>query len=190
MRRTLFTVAAALSLLLCVSIAPLWVRSYLVDDSLSHHSEVAWHFRSRWGCVGVQVFWWGDQLTKKTTNYGFEPVPTPDGFYYFGQPARPPSAPALDAAQVTHHWRGLGFEVYRAVAAPPPPGGSGTATPTIRVAVPHWFLTLLTLWMPVLWVTSFRRRRRLQPGRCGSCGYDMRATPDRCPECGTTRSVS
>jgi hypothetical protein len=59
------------------------------------------------------------------------------------------------------------------------PGG------TWWVNVPWWFLAMGLAagpaWMG--WVVV-RRRGRLVTGVCTGCGYDLRATPGRCPECG------
>jgi hypothetical protein len=51
--------------------------------------------------------------------------------------------------------------------------------------VPHWVPTLALIVAPLWLARRYRRRRRLVPGLCASCGYDLRATPGRCLECGT-----
>jgi hypothetical protein len=55
----------------------------------------------------------------------------------------------------------------------------------LGVRVPAWFCTAVPL-PPVVAIPLWRRRlrRRRAEGVCPQCGYDLRATPDRCPECG------
>ncbi|MGD0767367.1 MAG: hypothetical protein ABSB42_03995 [Tepidisphaeraceae bacterium] len=55
-----------------------------------------------------------------------------------------------------------------------------------EVAVPWWLFLIVGLAMPAMAASrAAKRRRDVRQGRCVSCGYDLRATPDRCPECGS-----
>jgi predicted amidophosphoribosyltransferase len=54
-----------------------------------------------------------------------------------------------------------------------------------QIRIPLWFVEVLVLVLPLRWYAKLRRdRRRLRASLCPACGYDLRATPDRCPECG------
>lgn len=65
------------------------------------------------------------------------------------------------------------------------------ATPEYHLQFPMWFCVAIFAVLPsgvaARWTRSRLRRRE---GFCSKCGYDMRATPQRCPECGAIPTIT
>ena len=54
------------------------------------------------------------------------------------------------------------------------------------------FIVATIASLPIGWYfqwRGWRRRRRREQGLCESCGYDVRASPERCTECGEKTEI-
>jgi hypothetical protein len=55
-----------------------------------------------------------------------------------------------------------------------------------KAGIPYWFMAVTFLIGPGIWIWRWRRVMQLRRvGHCQKCGYDLRASKLRCPECGT-----
>jgi len=197
--RSLFLLAsfAILSALLGAGVLGLWVRSYHVNDIdgwyINHWEALAGKTRA-WGVCsdtgGLSFF-----ALRRTIGPGPDPERTSEiNNPELSQPGftteRPSGYPYMrDYAG----WGRFGFGLYWGDRSPPS-GYVQMVCDGRFVVVPDWFLVLVFAALPVWRLTTWARSRRVanrqRAGLCLSCGYDLRFTPERCPECGRPSRVS
>ena len=80
---------------------------------------------------------------------------------------------------------GLGFHYHHNI------GQSALTEESFHFYIRYWFLLAVGSILPICWFCNVMWHKKLKPkiGMCETCGYDLRATPDRCPECGTIKDV-
>jgi hypothetical protein len=73
-------------------------------------------------------------------------------------------------------------------------GGDWQKIYELSFGIKHWFLAILLSLLPVMRVWHMtrecKRRQAIGGGRCTVCGYDLRASDERCPECGKPMEVA
>ncbi|HEX4796877.1 MAG TPA: hypothetical protein VH370_24005 [Humisphaera sp.] len=78
----------------------------------------------------------------------------------------------------------IGFDQRLEVTLPPGLFGN-TQAGRMSVSFPHWLAILVFGVAPAAHLFQLlKARKRRRRGCCVSCGYDLRATPEQCPECG------
>jgi hypothetical protein len=207
-KRRLLNLLAAGSLALALALTAAWVRSYYSADEIwrdSAHPVEIWISQ---GTIGIKHWalhpWYSVTLRGgaivQVDGKGISPSFTDcwhyrDARLWYGLSGA--SWPAGMREVYDPFWIGpidltwFGFHRY---SRPPgirlgdpttgkwySPSGKDTV-----LMVPSWPAVLLTALPAVLWFgRRLSTRQRIHAGRCRECGYDLRATPDRCPECGT-----
>ena len=184
--RLLLNLLTALSLVLFLAVAVVWVRGQFVSDRLFRY--------------GVDVDGAGARMISETWFGG-------RGVVAYGRSTMGGKPEHLHANLRNMHRRAPGGRMPRHVTIPAThpffeagvfekwfkyerrggkmPGPSGQAWSMFRVVVPLWAVAAPLAVLPVVRAWRWRRRRAQRAaGLCLRCGYDLRATPGQCPECG------
>jgi hypothetical protein len=180
MKRRLLNLLTGLSLLLCVAAVVLWVRSYWTSDFVTHRRPAArgggfdvteWAIWTGKGRVSVARLRFDGARVLVLGDSGWEPNQR-SGWGWTNHDPVPPEDEITTPIRTSRYGFGYGWEA---------PTGSRR----------HGYAAaLFPLWLPAMILAAplvkgvIRRFCRRPAGQCESCGYDLRATPGRCPECG------
>jgi hypothetical protein len=178
-RRILVNAFSALSLILFFATVVLWARSY--DHG---HERLDGFYRDGKRGYGAVYSWRGGVWLFVSANTGYPQSPETWGRLRglaWEVRTRRLGFTGL-AVSETHRPLGIGYEK-----------GIDRWSGQWRLWVAsHWLLCLVFGSAPALaTIRATRGRwRRRRSGLCPACGYDLRATPDRCPECGRVTAAS
>jgi hypothetical protein len=215
MKRLLLNLAVGISLLLFLGTLFLWARSQSRRDGIWYNTATArysvhsfhgriWFWRLTGGRVASDHYVWA---TPAKLHPGFVWDSTPDSYYERigkrpkGQPASMTAeqyilaAPSVGYSPKDPHaadWQALGFRYLRNNGWMPIAQmiGRYPYAQSTALFIPHWALAVLFgLLCAAGLIPILRRWHRRRHGLCLNCGYDLRGTPDRCPECGATNTT-
>jgi hypothetical protein len=164
--RKLLILVSMVSAVMCVAVMVLWVRSYVVGDTGICTSAKTPTAFAKIPIAVLTVFSARGRLSIRSN------VTHPGSLF--------------DLTRSGHWgWRRGNASEFR-TGEP----WIGTGDWGWWLSVPHWFVVLFFAILPTVHaLLAIRRRRRQREGLCRVCGYDLRATPDRCPECGAAPLV-
>ena len=184
---------ALLGLLALAATAFLWIRSHARPEAF--HQGAAWvvrgagrpewHLRYRWVVSDA-----GRLRVTETSGFTADAASgyMRDDGQAFGAWERTTHLPPGDELPA-NTWTLLGFAWARLEQ-----GDHRTHYWETRIAaLPYWLPTALFICLAVpsaKWLSRRWLSRRHAAGYCRVCGYDLRATPDRCPECGRPKERS
>jgi hypothetical protein len=182
MKRRLFNMLTGVTLILWLGTNALWLRSHFTQTLISDARNgrlVRVHAKENGVVIAVIRGW--------PTSEGVSIRSAAVGVPGFG-------IPVLFTGSTFHRgnvFLGISRDSGSGVANGPAFSGAPPSNVTGWDVVIDWiFLQGLTtiLFFPMgarFLQLHHRRRRRILENRCLACGYDLRATPERCPECGT-----
>ena len=167
MKRRLFSILFVVSLLLLLAVCALWVRSYWQADCLSRFDGgVQRGIMSTRGRVSL---WRAENTTVREH---------PDQVWGMWSGAASDLEEFRILPSSYRQFVGFGYAEWSSQSV------SGLHQSEHELVVPLWAVAVASALLPSLSLFGFWRRRADRPGLCPSCGYDLRATPERCPECG------
>jgi hypothetical protein len=159
-----------LSLLLCLATIALWVRGYWQFDVLRYVRSETFQSFGMQSTFGEMSLFASRFPPSSPERSGLSTIPSSVENTFRNLTKWFPRAPASSLL-------GFGFGHFDFRAAP--------RESIAAIWFPHWFCALIFAVLPAVRLRSILRvRRRNRVGRCPCCGYDLCATPDRCPECG------